>query len=70
MKKKEFLKEIGLSGDEKIVGFIGRLEKQKGVKQLLDAMQILNEQNSSVYALIIGDGKEKDRRKVFSFQWL
>ena len=66
IKKKEFLKEIGLSEDEKIVGFIGRLEKQKGVQYLLDAMQILYEQDSSIYALIIGDGKEKDRLEKYS----
>ncbi len=66
VKKKEFLKEIGLSGDEIIVGFIGRLEKQKGIQYLLDALQILNEQNSSVYALIIGEGREKNKLEKYS----
>ena len=66
VKKKEFLKDIDLSGDEKIVGFIGRLEKQKGVKYLLDAMQILYEQDSSIFALIIGDGKQKDKLEKYS----
>ena len=66
VQKNEFLKEIGLSGDEKIVGFIGRLEKQKGVQYLIDAVKILNEQIPSVHSLIIGDGKEKDILKKYS----
>lgn len=66
VQKTEFLKEIGLSGDEKIVGFIGRLEKQKGVQYLIDAVKILNEQVPSIHSLIIGDGKEKDILKKYS----
>lgn len=66
VKKKEFLKEIGLSGDKKIVGFIGRLEKQKGAQYLIDAMRILYEQDSSVYAPIIGDGKQKNVLEKYS----
>lgn len=66
VKKKEFLKEIGLTGDEKIVGFIGRLEKQKGVQYLIEAIKILNRENPSIYTLLIGDGKEKDILERYS----
>ncbi len=66
VKKKGFLKEIGLSGDEKIVGFIGRLEKQKGVQYLIEAIKILNRENPSIYTLLIGDGKEKDTLERYS----
>ena len=66
VQKDEFLKEIGLSGDEKIVGFIGRLEKQKGVQNLIDAIKILNEQVPPIHSFIIGDGKEKDKLKKYT----
>lgn len=66
VQKDEFLKEIGLFGDEKIVGFIGRLEKQKGVQYLIDAMRILKEQVPSIHALVIGDGKEEDKLKKYA----
>lgn len=66
IKKDELLKEIGLSGDEKIVGFIGRLERQKGVKYLIDAIRILSDESPSIYALIIGDEKEEDALKKYA----
>ena len=69
VQKKELLSEAdlpGLTGNEKIVGFIGRLEKQKGVQYLLDAMRIINKEDPSVYALIIGDGKEKENLQKYA----
>lgn len=64
--KREFMRDIGLLGNEKVIGFIGRLEKQKGVEYLIDAMKILHEQDSLIYALIIGDGKEKEKLEKYA----
>lgn len=62
----KFLLRTGLSGNEKIVGFIGRLEKQKGVQHLVDAVKIIYNQDPSVYALIVGDGKERESLEKYS----
>lgn len=65
-RKKEFLLDTGLLGNEKIVGFVGRLEKQKGVQYLIEAMRIINKHDLSIYALIIGDGREKDKLEKYA----
>lgn len=44
------------------IGFIGRLEEQKGISFLLEALAILN--NNKIRLLIVGDGKEQEKLKL------
>jgi glycosyltransferase involved in cell wall biosynthesis len=48
--------ELGLSGSEVVIGFVGRLEEQKGITYLLDAAHRLNEQYNNFTLIILGDG--------------
>lgn len=50
--------DIKNNNDCQSLGYVGRLEKQKGIVFLLEAMAILN--NKKLKLLIIGDGKEKE----------
>jgi glycosyltransferase involved in cell wall biosynthesis len=54
------LAEFDLPAGAKLVGFIGRLAKQKRVDDLLWAMQLLKQLTPNVYLLVIGDGPERD----------
>ncbi len=45
---------IGLSPDHKVVGFVGRLVKEKGIPELLEAARILRAGNPNVRFLFIG----------------
>jgi glycosyltransferase involved in cell wall biosynthesis len=47
---------MGLSLEEIVIGFVGRLEEQKGVTYLLDAMQQLIQRHHNVTVIIVGDG--------------
>ncbi len=50
------------NGECPVIGFVGRLEEQKGINFLLEAISLLN--NKRVKLLIIGDGKEKESLKL------
>lgn len=49
--------------DKILIGFVGRLIDGKGVKDLLTAIQTLDDQR--LQAIIIGDGPQKERLKSF-----
>ncbi len=47
---------LGIGDDEFVIGFIGRLEEQKGVRYLLEAVKNLNSSFSHLKIIIVGDG--------------
>lgn len=47
--------------DMKTVVYIGRLEKRKGVKYLIKAVKLLENQSSEYKLVIAGDGPERDK---------
>lgn len=51
----QFKKNLGLPADSRILCFIGRLIKEKGVLDLLSAFKDLIEDYSNLYLIIIGD---------------
>ncbi len=55
-KKKE---EFRINNREKVVGFIGRLNHQKGLVYLLEAAMVVTQSVSNVRFLIIGDGPKR-----------
>ena len=54
------LAEFDLPSGAKLVGYIGRLAKQKRVDDLLWAMQLLKQMTANVHLLVVGDGPERD----------
>jgi glycosyltransferase involved in cell wall biosynthesis len=54
-------REFGVPEDARLVGFVGRLAKQKRVDVLVWAMQLLRQLTGNVYNVIIGDGPERRR---------
>ncbi|MBT6154307.1 MAG: glycosyltransferase [Planctomycetaceae bacterium] len=62
------LAEFNIPPGAKVVGFVGRLAKQKRVKDLIWAMQLLRQLTDNVYFLIIGDGPERTRLEELARQ--
>lgn len=50
--KKELRKRYGITSQQKILVFVGRINPQKGINELLDAIKILNDK--SIVLLVIG----------------
>jgi len=46
--------------------YIGRLERRKGVKYLLQALQVLQQDNPEVRLIIAGDGPERERLELLA----
>ncbi len=62
----EALAEFDIPPGAKLVGYVGRLARQKRVKDLVWAMQLLRQLTDNVYFLVVGDGPERDRLTRFA----
>ena len=61
--KYESREKLGLDHEQKIILFIGRLEYVKGLKYLINAMNILKNNKKNLKLIVIGDGSESDNLK-------
>lgn len=52
--------------DEPTILFIGRLERRKGVKYLLQAFQVFAQENPHCKLIIAGDGPERERLELLA----
>jgi len=57
--KLKIRKKLGIEPKSKIICFIGRCEREKGVFDLIKAFEIINREINNAYLLLIGDGKDK-----------
>jgi len=64
-KTKDFRKEFGYTQDDFIIGFVGRLSVQKGVKYMLEAFKIVSEKYDNAKLLIVGKGELENSVKEF-----
>ena len=59
MTREQFLANLKLPPETKLVGVVGRLAKQKRVDDLLWGMQVLRQADPTCRMLVIGDGPER-----------
>jgi len=59
LSKKEARAKLGLDQQKFILVCVGRLEKQKGHKYLLEALPLLNKENINPLCLFVGEGRER-----------
>ena len=60
--KRNIFKELGLKENEKIIGTVGRLHKQKGIEYFLESAKIiLPSVGFSLKFIIVGDGPERKK---------
>jgi glycosyltransferase involved in cell wall biosynthesis len=57
----EARERLGIPADHFLIGTVGRLEEQKGLQYLLDAVRILREGGKKAYLLMAGSGREEIR---------
>lgn len=62
------LAEFNIPPGAKVVGYVGRLARQKRVRDLIWSMQLLRQLTDDVYFLIIGDGPERSRLEQLAQQ--
>lgn len=67
--KEETKKELGL-GDETIVLFAGRVCKLKGIKELINAFEIVKEQYTGIRLIIAGPLQEKSLMESVAKYWV
>jgi glycosyltransferase involved in cell wall biosynthesis len=61
LSREEVREKLGLPGNRFLVGTVGRLEEQKGQKNLIEAVGRLRREGREVTLLIVGSGREEDR---------
>jgi len=50
---------LNLQDNELVIGYVGRLSEEKGLRYLIDAISLLNEARLTVRLLLIGDGPQR-----------
>jgi glycosyltransferase involved in cell wall biosynthesis len=57
---------LGLVDEDIIIGFVGRLNVQKGIKYMLDAFRLVSDKYKNVHLLIAGTGNLENTIKDFA----
>jgi len=57
----EARERLGIPADHFLIGTVGRLEEQKGLQYLVDAVRILREGGRKAFLLVAGSGREEAR---------
>ena len=57
----ELRQVLGLSGDETVIGFVGRFVKDKGIRELVEAFRELSASRSNLRLLLVGDFEGGDQ---------
>ncbi len=59
--KEEWKRKIGIDPKKKVLGYVGRISKEKNVGVLLEAFQKLN-RREDLFLLLVGDGPRKQKK--------
>jgi len=60
-KRSEIRNQLGIDEDSKVIGFIGRIVREKGIIELINAFQNVLKEVKKTHLIIIGDSLESDR---------
>lgn len=66
LKKYTVAKKAKSRNEPKTILFIGRLERRKGVKYLLQAFQLFSQDNPEVKLIIAGDGPDREKLELLT----
>jgi glycosyltransferase involved in cell wall biosynthesis len=61
MTRQQARERLGIKDDRYIIGTLGRLETQKGLPYLVEALRLLSESGSRAFLLVVGSGREEER---------
>ena len=65
-KRLRFRAQWGVTGDELVVGSVGRLHRQKGFDVLLEACEQLREHGKKFRIVVVGEGPDRDALEAFA----
>ena len=57
---------LNISEDEFVIGYVGRLSNEKGLRYLIQAISMLNQSDMPLKVLVIGEGPERKELEVLS----
>ncbi|WP_437204433.1 glycosyltransferase [Planctomicrobium sp. SH664] len=66
MSKEELCRQLQLPSDAQLIMYVGRLARQKRIRNLLWATQLLRQVNDQAYFLLIGDGPERAELELYA----
>ncbi len=66
--REQTLSEFDIPVDARVVGYVGRLARQKRVNDLIWATELLDQMDPNVFFLIVGDGPQRDNLRGFARQ--
>lgn len=66
MDRNHLRRKYGFKSDDKIIGYIGRLEKEKDLDFLLNCVRPLMKIVPEVILILVGDGKDRERLEALS----
>ena len=64
--RQELRRELGIPEERHVIGFVGRLARQKRVKDLIWAFELIRVLHREVVFVIVGDGPERARLEQFA----
>lgn len=68
LQKKNKRKEIGVQDGQMVLGYVGRLSEEKGVKYLVEACSVLRDNRIPFRLLLVGEGPEKHNIKELAIR--
>ena len=68
--KRNFREENQIDSDAVVIAFTGRLLKEKGLYELIEAVERYNQSNQKVYLLLAGEGEEMEYVKKHSSKYV
>lgn len=66
--KQSARQKLGISDQDIVLGFVGRLNYQKGVDLLVEALSLLRQKSARYVLLIAGEGRERERLEELARQ--
>jgi glycosyltransferase involved in cell wall biosynthesis len=62
-------KSLGFTNNDFIIGFVGRLSVQKGIKYMLDTFKLVSDKQKNVHLVIAGTGELESKIKEFGSKY-
>jgi glycosyltransferase involved in cell wall biosynthesis len=59
--RRKYRNDFGITGDEFVLGYIGRLSPEKGCDLLIPAIKLVSDNNPETKLIIVGDGILRDK---------
>lgn len=67
---RDFRREFLIKEDDQVIVFTGRLLKEKGIYELIEAVEQFNKTHKPVYLMIAGEGEEKEYVELHKSEYI